>query len=112
MVRLVGSAGSLFRSYSARTLASAGGWAQAARARADASEMPLASVPAAQGRQGVGGPFGNPLVRPNAVTPQKEAWVPRCRRQRPSVAPGWLAIVDPPRRWTIRITAMDTAPVC
>src|SRR6267154_6007496 len=60
MVRLVGSAGSLFRSYSARAWGSAGAWAQAPRARADASAIPLASVLPACRHQG-------PLVAPRRL---------------------------------------------
>src|ERR1700730_6627977 len=67
MARLVGSAGSLFRSYSARALASAGAWAQAARARADASAILQRSVLACSRHQG------------------------------PFVAPGWLGVVPPRR---------------
>src|SRR5580704_12488938 len=64
MVRLVGSAGSLFSSYSARAWGSAGAWAQAARATADASAMPLASVRPACRHQG-------PFVAPRRLDTTK-----------------------------------------
>src|SRR3981081_566620 len=60
MVRLVGSAGSLFRSYSARAWGSAGAWAQAPRARTDASAIPRPSVLACFRRQG-------PFVAPGSL---------------------------------------------
>src|SRR5258708_2485239 len=67
MVRLVGSAGSLFRSYSARAWWSAGACAQAPRASADASAIGFASV---------------------------MAW---SRREGPFVAPGWVGVDRPRR---------------
>src|SRR5258708_39108973 len=118
MVRLVGSAGSLFWSYSARASGSVGRWAQAVRSKVSASAIPPASALAAQRRWGAGRPFERGACAPRrnvfggiesslvdpftAPTPQKEDRVSDLERQSVALLPFGAAS---PRGRTIRIAA-------